>query len=103
MRLGNALLLLGVVVVVEIVNVLSGFLNRLLTLLGELLCPLLVLRISLLAPLTDDRGLLFLLDEGVVARVVVYARSSGDASAGDLASDGLCIYLLDGSWGEIVE
>ena len=70
-RLADCLLFLGVVVVVEVVNVFLGLLDGLCALLGELLCPLGVLGISLCPPLLDDVWLLLLF--GICSKTGVVA------------------------------
>lgn len=62
--LGDCLLLLVVVVLVEFVNVLLRFLDRLGALLCKLLGPLGVLLIPFLPPLLDYLGLFLLLCVG---------------------------------------
>jgi hypothetical protein len=79
--LRNRLLLLVVVVLVEVVDVLLGFPDRLLALLGELLGPLRNLGVPLLAPLLDDLGLFLLLCGRLVTRVVADGGAACDGTA----------------------
>ena len=84
--LGDHLLLLGVVVLVEVVDVLLGLLDRLGLLLGELLRALRVVRVPLLAPLLNHLRLLLVLYRRTVARVVAdrWARARDGTSGPDL-------------------
>jgi hypothetical protein len=65
--LGNTLLLLVVVVVIEVIDVLLSFLDCLFSLGSELFGALGNLVISLFAPLLNNLGFLLLLEGGLVS------------------------------------
>lgn len=78
--LRNALLLLGVVVLVEVVDVLLGGLDGLLLLQVGLLGAVLQGEIAALAPLRNDFGLFFVGGVGLVGGLVG-GRRAGDSAA----------------------
>ena len=90
-RLRNRLLLLGIVVLVEIINVLPRSLDRLSLPLGRFLFAFLEAEISALAPLLDDFGLLFVFGAGMVAGL----KGGGSACDGAAWCDALSCWLVD--------
>lgn len=83
----DALLLLVVVVLVEVIDVLLCLLDGLFSLRSELFSALGNLVVTTLPPLLDDLGLFLFLGESLIPGVVAYGRSScNGGSTGDTST-----------------